>query len=354
MLSPSSIFSFDTVRVTPRISGAVLLATAVVLAVRGALAVVTHDGRAWPLSLPAQTDAMREYQCRTYASDPPSVLLMGTSRLVDVSAACVAQRLSLPRDRVMNLSHLGNSFWRNLALLRRNPAIASSARAVYVDVSPFQLTNEDLCSDEQFLRYATLEERALVSDPKQRAVALADWALPMQAERRTVPQWVDAVSYWTMPERLRRDVVSRRVDAVKRLLWLQIGANKPEVMANNLASTGPVTPLNRSALEGFVDQFPPGCHIIFLHVPTYGDMHELMFKTPERQAAWKALRAELERLKSEDTAHPISILWPTDAEALGLDAKDFLGDDTHFNDAGNAKLCGIIAEHIRERAGTLD
>jgi hypothetical protein len=279
---------------------------------------------------------------------------MGTSRLVDVSAACVAQQLSLPRDGVANLSHLGNSFWRNLALLRRTPAIAESARVVYVDVSPFQLTNEDIYSDELFLRYATLQERARVSDPKARAVALANWALPMQAERRTVPQWIDAISFWAMPEKMRANLVSKRVDDIKRLLWMQIGSNSPEVMANNLAATGPVTPLNRWALEEFVHRFPSGCHIIFLHVPAYGPMDDLMFGTPERKAAWKALREELERLKAEDKAHPISVIWPSDAEALGLDEADFLGDNTHFNDAGNAKLCAIIAEHIRQRAGALE
>lgn len=348
-LNRSSIFSFETLCITPRPSGAVLIAVAACVAVRVALAFAVHDGRAWPFSLPAKSDAMREIRYRVHGPEAPTVLLMGTSRLIDVSAACVARELSIPREEVVNFSHLGNSFWRNLALLRRNPGLAESARAVYVDVSPFQVNNEDICSDEQFLRYATPAERLAVRNGRQRTIAMVDLAVPLWSERRTPPQWLHAASFMAMPLKLRGDVLIKDVDDVKRLLWLQVGVNSPEAMAENIASTGQITELHQTALEAFVDLFPAECSILFVHIPTYGSMGELMFGTPERREAWKALRAQLEKLAAEDRPQSISVIWPETTADLGLTEADFLGDDTHFNDAGNEALCKIIAGHIRTR-----
>lgn len=207
MLNRSSIFSFETVRGSMKPSGAVLIAFAVCVAVRIAIGVAAHRGLAWPSSLPATSDSIRESKYRVYGPEAPTVVLMGTSRLLDVCAQCLARELSLQRDKVTNFSHLGNSFWRNLALVRRNPELVASARVVYIDVSPFQFNNEDICSDEQFLRHATIDERFAVAQPSQRVIALADRVVPLWSERRTVPEWLSAMSFMLM-RKTQRSVAS--------------------------------------------------------------------------------------------------------------------------------------------------
>lgn len=350
MLNRSSIFSFETLRVSIRPLGAVFIALAVCVVARIVIGVVAHHGLAWPASLPAKTDSMRESRYQVYGPKSPSILLMGTSRLVDVSAQCLAKELLLRRDAVSNFSHLGNSPWRNLALVRRNPELVASARVAYMDVSPFQFNNEDICLDEQFLRHASFAERMTIDTPSKRAVALADLVVPIWSERRTVAEWWNAISFMTMPAQMRSDVLIREVDDVKRLLWTQIGVNSPEAMAENIASTGPITELNKMAISQLIDSFPADCTIVLVHIPTFGEMGALMFGTPERRAAWEALRAYLNQIAAENRPQKVVVLWPESPAEMGLSASDFLADNTHFNDIGSTTLCRIIAGHILEHS----
>jgi len=348
MLSPSSIFSFETLRISLRPSPAILLAIGLSVVARLGLAFAAGQGLVWPTTMLSKTDTMREYQYREYGPTAPSVLLIGTSRFVDVQAACIAQALGVPRDAVANFSHLGNSVWRNLALLRRNPEMMQSAKVVYFDISPYQLNHEVYCDDPQFLRHATLSERVAVADRKQRTIAVVDALIPMWSERRTLLEWFDMIMFLSMPARLRADTLIGDVGDVKHLLWSQIGPNSNlDAIAEDIATTGPMTDLNLSTLDSLLEVLPKDCTVIIVHIPVHGRLAERFYGPPKRAAAWKELQTYLEKRAAQSSSPKLEVVWANSPEAYGLTSTDFLADDIHFNDSGNEALCQTVARHVR-------
>ena len=349
MWNRSFIFSFETINVSFRFAAPFVVALGICALARVGLAVSVQLGAAWPTSLPALLDSMREHRHREYGPPAPRVLLMGSSRLVDISSDCIAADLGIPRDHVANISHLGNSFWRNLAVIRRSPEIVASADVVYMDVSPYQINDESICLDQQFTRYATMEERIAVRDVPARMAALADVFYPIFSERRTIPEWIDAISFWALPSRLKADRLIGRADDTKRLLWSLIGPESDlHAIARNVGTTGPITELNAVALEAFIAELPAGCAVVFVHVPTDAPLAPLMYREPDRNGAWRDLREHLMRVAERESERRIIVHWPETPADLGLTIDDYSADSLHFSLQGNARMCDVITDQIEQ------
>jgi hypothetical protein len=106
-------------------------------------------------------------------SEPPTVLLMGSSRVRDaVAPRQLEQALGLPRGGVMNLGVTRGTPYDARLLYERNRAKLSKAKVLVVGVEDWSF-NASVSPNERFRRFASLDERASTFDK--------DWTLSLLA-----------------------------------------------------------------------------------------------------------------------------------------------------------------------------
>lgn len=345
----SSIFSFDTLQSWPRPSRAALFAVGVLLVVRAVIGVATASGFYDPQLAEATIFASLEMEHRQAAQREPSVLLMGTSRMVDISESCVERALGLPRGAVRNASQLSPSFWRNAALLRRNPDLLRGVRVVAIDVLPLHFFGEEMVGDEVFLRHASLPERARVRELLPRIRAVADFALPVWSERRSVLEWARAARALSEDPAARRDALREEVALRKEVIWklgtiMNYRPGDEINIVDYLAPDAPASRIALRALDELLDALPEDAVVVLATLPEIGEVKRRLEEVPEVMAVDRRFREQLAAIDDPR----IRIVYNDRAGPLGLRQRDYEKDGVHFSPRGVGKLCNRFAEMIGE------
>lgn len=290
----------------------------------------------------------RELESKLNAEVSPKVLIMGTSRMDVSTFGKLAEELGLPAADVRNLSFLGNSFWMNYTLLRRNPELLRAARLVIMDVLPYHLFDSPMTETDSgpYLVYASLGERLRYHRWTTRMKAVADLLFPAWSERRTVYWW-----------RRNASLSSGGRIAVHRALWHEIQSQ--EMRARLYARTRPDRALNfvldryfpapkpsrfqREALKGLIGLLPPRCTLVLVFFPFDMPLERIFDGAPERRAAFLEFKRYLETLD-----HPnVRILWFEDPRSYGFEAQDFF-EHAHPTPRGYEKLSVLVASAVRD------
>lgn len=287
------------------------------------------------------------------AATPPKVVLLGTSRTQPLKPRMLENLLNLSQREVVNLALPGTDFLMMETTLRRNPRILQSAEVLLIDIVPLQamLARNPIERSEFFLRFATLNQRIHARSPRDKIVALADFALPFKSHAQEPYQWRTSVgrlaktkderrkSYLLAPEddfqdwKETVDVISRAEQRGERTrAVLDVLFKKPIVVPNEVF-----------ALERILEAAPERCRIIFVWLPF-------------RQDTWKIVEDSEVLSESRDTFKSIirtiddprlEVHWFERPEDIGLAPGDYADDGAHFRLAGIARIAETYAELAR-------
>jgi hypothetical protein len=326
---------------------AICLAFGSLLLVHAAL---FDDGRVYPQSTIAKTDKLRELDYRRNGPKSPEVVILGTSRLLGISANQFADDLQIKEDRVANLSAEAMQIWRNVALIRRNPGIVRSAKCVIIDYLPYQLRSEDYVKDEAFLRWANVKERFAVTSRGARASALVNVVLPLWVRPQSIN---DSFSFYLMKPSTRYELLSSEVGETREKIWRPKESQNRQsnifIWASLIAPEIPQSRLNIQALTDLFNQLPQDCTVIFVNYPITGRPRKYIDSDPAQTTIWSDARQSIEDICAEAPRRSV-LVWIDSMSEMGLNNDDYLKDGFHFGESGlrrvskwNAKL---VHEHV--------
>jgi hypothetical protein len=155
-MSRSSIFSFDTLRLTGLRPYGAIFAIALLVAVE---VFVARGEMVWSFaqnSQPGIVDAMEHLVIDK--AENPQIVVLGDSRDRDaIVPGVLARELGIPSSDVLNLSLTSGLPFDSLTLYRRNREHLSQAKLIILGVDDFSL--RPLTDTERVRRFATLRER---------------------------------------------------------------------------------------------------------------------------------------------------------------------------------------------------
>ncbi|MCC6486487.1 MAG: hypothetical protein IT364_03235 [Candidatus Hydrogenedentes bacterium] len=333
-MRPSSIFSFDTLLVRPRITGPAWAALGVFVAARLALL-------ARPDAFLSVADLETQYQYLTVEGKhrlaenrSPEVIIAGTSRLGALSTECMAERLGCPPESIANYSRAGNSYWRILAFLKRNPEAMKNLRLLVIDLLPFQMYRGPILSetDPMFLALASPQELQRIASPWDKAVAFADRVVPYVSERRRVIGWWDAFGRLAMDERQRSQAALDTVlPAAQRGGTPETAESAPDEERMNAYAPGDVPSyIQQAALTELRGFLPQDTRLALVWLPVRDDFVETLLKPGSGYAELKTL--------VESKAPRAELVWVEHGSEWGMTQADFV-DVVHFTPEGFDKVC---------------
>ena len=346
----SSIFSFDTLAESPRLTRAGWLALGLFLVVRILLEIRPVHVLNYSEDDGYTAFTERELRVRLGGQVHPKVVVLGTSRLDTAPFTGMPAKLGIERNDFINLSQAGNTFWLNAAFLRRNPDLLRDARVVIMDLLPYQLRHhvwifpED---DEMFLRFSTLGERLRVLDPGKRFAALTDWVLLTGAEPRQPIGWRRGLGYsFDSPEKyeemLRQRVSNAQMEARRQGERREIEELKLYLSTLYFPGT-PVAVNQLAALNNLAGLVPEDCRIIFVMFPISEQLLGYFLADEARSAAF----IEFKELVGQMERPNVSVLWELEPASEAFDADDYL-DGIHFTASGYEKAEEALVEAVRK------
>jgi len=361
-MSRSSIFSFSSLPSRPVISGAGLLAVAMVILFRGVLAVMppTFDRTEDPRS---KTFRMFEVRAAANKATPEPVVILGTSRLGVAIAESAERHLSMGEHAVVDYSHPSNTFWWSATFLRRNPSVWHNARVAVIDVVPSQLYASTWFSETSavFLRYASWNDRLRVDDPADRLSAVSEWFLPTQSQTKNLSTWAAAIhdTYRgpaAIQEPLAATMYLGNTRTIPRDTPAPVEDRPTQTLHNNTAEnfkhylTGKtVNEIQRQSIIWMTENVPEDCTLLLIMPPVLRHPEEILIDSPEMLERYTAFHDFLTGLTSDR----VSVRFYEDPGEFQLTAKHFV-DGIHYSPEGVEKAGAIIADAIREAAPTLE
>ncbi len=346
----SSIFSFETLRQLPLPTRAAGLGALLFALARLAL----YFGSDLFLFVP-ESNAQRLYlnnetAYRISGKPRPEVLIMGTSRLGVLSHAELAGELGLKPEEVANFSLAGNSFWRTLTLLRRNPELIANAKTVVIDLLPFELYVSKLASEDDnlFLRLATIQERMLVYDPADRARALADVATAAWSDTHNPSAWLWGTSllHLSASDRNQRyfDTAIRRETPfeLRPDVSSLVGAGG-QMHGRDYAPQPIVSEVQVHSLYALSELLPRDCVLVLIWLPVRPDFEALLEQDAEMRQSFDVFERTLESIRLSN----VRTVWPKDNEFESFGADQFR-DVVHYSPEGIRRVSAILANAIRE------
>lgn len=333
-MKPSSIFSFDTLRVLPRLTGPAWAALGIFVAARLAL-LARPDAFLTVADLETQYQYLTvEGKHRLAENRSPEIIIAGTSRLGALSTECLAERLGCPPESIENYSRAGNSYWRILAFLRRNPEAMKNLRLLVIDLLPFQLYQGPILSetDPLFLALAEPDEWKRIASPWNRAVAMADRVVPYVSERRRVIGWWDAFGRLTMDERQQYQAALDTVlPASQRGGNPETAETAPDEERMNAYAPGDVPSyVQQVALTELRALLPKETRLALVWLPVRDDFVESLSRPGSGYAELKTL--------VKTRAPQAELIWVERGSDWGMTQADFV-DVVHFTPEGFDKVC---------------
>ena len=336
-MKPSSIFSFETLQDWPRLTGPAWAALGIFVAARLALL-------ACPDAFLTVADLETQYQYLTVEgrhrlaeNRSPEVIIAGTSRLGALPTECMAARLGCPPESISNYSRAGNSYWRILAFLRRNPDAMKNLRLLIIDLLPFQMYQGPILSetDPIFLALANADERGRIASPLDKAISWADWVVPFVSERRR------AIGWWDAFERLAMDERQQYQAALATVLPANQRGGNPET-----AESAPDKERMRA--------YAPGAAPSYVQQTALADLRALLPKEATLALVWLPVRDDFvqalakpgsgyEELRTlvKSTAPEAELIWVENGADWGMTRADFV-DVVHFTPEGFDKVCAAM------------
>lgn len=342
----SSIFSFDTLEVRPKVSTPVWVALAIVAAARVAL-LAQPDAFLTVAELGAQQQYMAVEALHRLSDNPsPEVIIAGTSRLGALPPSCIAEAMGIPARQVANYSCAGNTFWRVLAFLRRNPDAAANLNVLVFDVLPFQLHRGPIVSesDPLFLALATDEERARIETPGDQLIAWSDRILPYRSERRRIIGWWERFSRLAGDERAAYEAYR----AAPRFgtapdppgARLEFQKTAKETM-RALAPQTRIAEMQVEALAELRALLPERTRLVLVWLPVRDDFRDYL-ETPEHGFA--GLKSKLKSIEPG-----ADLIWVDRAADWDMTGDDFT-DIVHYTESGLEKTCDHLGDAVRALA----
>lgn len=286
-----------------------------------------------------------EQRYRVRGPAAPEVVVLGTSRLLDLEPDALA--VHGVGGPIALLPQPGNTFYDAELLLARNPGLVAQCELLVVDLVPTMLRVDPWAMERKFLRFASVADRAAVPGPGALR-ALADWLFPLVSERHSAAQWIEGISLWWRPpaERLRiveqrwRSTIAfnRRQSALRRR---QSGIEYNPYTLEFVAPAGEGGrwhPRQLEALDRSLAALPERCRPVFVFLPFRASLQRAIEREPARLERWREFRALGQTL----AARGARVSWNEDAAALGLRDEDYV-DGIHFTPRGNAKLARLLA-----------
>lgn len=350
----SSIFSFETLRQVPLPTRAAGLAVALFALARLALYLGSEVFLFVPESNAQRLYLNNEASYRISGNPRPEVLIMGTSRLGILPHTELSGELGLKRDKLANFSLAGNSFWRTLTLLRRNPELLADAKTIVIDLLPFELYVSKLASEDDnlFLRLAIFEERMLVHDPVDRARALADVATAAWSDTHNPSAWLWGASFLALSEPDRN---RRYLDAAKRKetpfdlrpdVSSLVGAGG-QMHGRGYAPRPVVSDVQVHSLYALSELLPRDCVLVLIWLPVRPDFAEALRHDPEMRESFQVFQETLESIQLPN----VRTVWPKSIEEEAF-ASDQFRDVVHYSPEGIRRVSTVLANAIREAQAT--
>ncbi len=338
----SSIFSFDTLEARPRLTAPVWGALAILAVTR--LALLTRpDAFLTVAELGSQEQYVGvEANHRLAANPAPRVIIAGTSRLSGLPMDCLATELGIPEDALANYSRAGNTFWRVLAFLRRNPDALENLELLVLDVLPFQYYQGPLFAetDPLFLALATVEERMRVKKTSDQLLVWSDTLYPWVSERRRIIGWWDGFSrlagtpeaayeaYFSTPRR-NQVVIGTRVR--------RSAERTKAYMMRSYAPGDQPSSIQTGALEELQALLPENTRLVLTWLPVREDFQQHL-QAPEHGYAMLH-----EGLQSH--APHAELIWAPQGAQWGMGEDDFT-DVVHFSESGFQKVCHALGDTL--------
>ena len=316
-------------------------------------AVLIDDGRLYPQSTIAKTDKLRELEYRTNGPESPEVIILGTSRMLGISANQFAADLGINEDRVANFSAEAMHTWRNVALIRRNPGLVRSAKCVIIDFLPYQLRGEEYTKDEAFLRWATVNERLTVADRSAQATALVNIVLPLWVRPQSIS---DSLTFFRMTPLAQYELLSDEVGKYRERIWRPKEQENQQsnilMWASLIAPESPLSRLNTQALTDLFNQLPQDCTVIFVSYPITGRPRKFVDSDPAQTAIWSDARRSIEDICANAPRRAVHV-WIDSLSDIGLRKDDYLQDGFHFGETGLRHVSQWNARLVRKHVPTL-
>ncbi len=331
----SSIFSFDTLEVRPRLTAPVWGALAILVVAR--LGLLTQpDAFLTVTELGSQDQYVGiEAHHRLAANPSPNVIIAGTSRLSGLPMDCLATELGVPEKAIANYSRAGNTFWRVLALLRRNPDALQNLDLLVMDVLPFQYYQGPLFAETNplFLALATVEERTRVEKAGDQLLVWSDTVYPWVSERRRIIGWWDRFSRLagTPEAAYEAYLTTPRPNAVVH--GARVGRSAERTKAYMMRCYAPgdrPSPIQAAALKDLQALLPEDTRLVLTWLPVREDFRQHL-QAPEH--GFVMLQADL-----QSRVPQAEMIWATQAAQWELGESDFT-DVVHFSETGFQKVC---------------
>jgi hypothetical protein len=287
-------------------------------------------------------------------------VFLGTSRLGPAAAEATAAHLGLDKDGIVDYSYPATTFWWAATLLRRNPDIWENGRVVVIDILPFQLYENQWHAESSplFRRYASLPERWQAPNLTDRIAALAELALPVQSQSRSLKTWYAAL----------RDVRAGAADVHAPLLFegrVELPAGVPASTQSEPRSLPTdftdeainfaaylrgrtINETQRRAVQWLTEHVPEGSHLLFIMPPIVKNPNGVLAGSPGYLERYIIFRDFMRGLKSDR----VTVRFYEDPDEFGLTRADF-DDGIHFSVKGMDKAGAILASTIREAVPNL-
>lgn len=295
-----------------------------------------------------------ELRYRVQGPRAPEVVVVGTSRLADMTAADIdAARSS--RVELGLYAWPGNTFWDVRQLLSRNPELTSRCRLFVLDAVP-TLWLTAFFTPRKFLRGASLEER-LALPPSLRMGALVDPIHPLWSSRHSAGEWLaglplaGASEERALAELEREWGVSIAVSRALSAEWRRRnGAAFNPVTLDFVAARGNERDAGQTAaFDDILSGLPEGCRVLLVVLPLRAALVEAIEADPRRAESWRGFERELVTRTGPDVE--LEILTQEDLSLTDFDYVDGL----HFGPTGLERvaraLAGLIDRELSEAEG---
>lgn len=342
----------------PRPAKPAILALAILLAARIAFLVPATDRMIQIDSRGLRALFMADLECDLRETSNPEILLLGTSRIMNMAARRLEQPLKLPPGSVLNLSSAGATFFHLETVLKRNPEVLDGAKVILLDVVPFQATYTAE-RGEFFLRFASMRQRMNTRTILSKVVGVGDFLLPVISHAQDPFQWHTGCKQLHEPPH-------DRYERLKNIRLSSFGP-LPEAhlieMRRRSGALGDVTlnflfgvvgddllvPSDISSLLNIIDLAPDDCRIILAWLPYRDDLREIVKQSPKKSLRKKTFR---ELLQSIDDPK-VELHWFEEASEIHVKQEEYKRDGAHFSPAGLHKVATTLAELARPHLNLL-
>lgn len=283
----------------------------------------------------------------------PKIAFFGTSQSVwDVVASDFATDWGLDPGEVRNLSTEGGTPFDIWNMVRRNEGKLKELRLAIVEVNPLVLRHgmdTDPRVRVDVAQHATLRERLLISDRRERAWHVAEWALPVRAVRQPLrnvflnvlnpqpghPIYPYANARVTPVADWRAENAGQHQTKARKLV-------PPELAAKRFVGGWRLSKLQdhslRQALQWFASH---GVRVIFHELPVHPEVHRVIRDDGAIQRGHANFISYLDTLPP-----PAARFLNLDPAAFGIEPLH-MADRTHCNELGAHLYSHQLAAMIR-------